>query len=354
MHRKYEVGQSLQQQPLKSLNLAVLAIILFAVASSTAIACPSQETSSNNKHNEVRAHSLQDPCISDQSTHDDYQWMQEFHDSVSNSVFQSAVWFDNFFLDESTEQATPKTNARIRLGWEPKARDWSEIDTRFRIKVKLPHFKDKIDLILSDEDESTQDQLPLETVNSRSDTNDDHFAAQVRFTHEKSKNRLLESRVGISGGDIFAKVKHKRRYTWSNVHSVKFEPSAYYFIDDGLGAKFLFEYDYQANNNDQYRINYSVRGSESFSGLKWKHGFYKLTQLKQDAASITAIQVEGERNGDRGFIIDKYTFSYRYRFNALKSWLFFEVEPFLEWPEKENYTTTPGIALRVEGFFYKG
>jgi hypothetical protein len=33
--------------------------------------------------------------------------------------------------------------------------------------------------------------------------------------------------------------------------------------------------------------------------------------------------------------------------------LFFEIEPFVEWPEKEDYSTTPGIALRVEGFFYR-
>jgi hypothetical protein len=69
---------------------------------------------------------------------------------------------------------------------------------------------------------------------------------------------------------------------------------------------------------------------------------------------VLGIQVEGERNGDRGFIIDNYTLSYRYRFNALREWLFFEVEPFIEFPEEENYTTTPGVALRIEGFFHKG
>lgn len=362
MHRKYEVGQSLHQRPFKNFPLVVLAIILVFAVSKTVNACPNQETSSTkeaetvekSKTKKVRAHSLQDPCISNQSTHDDYQWMQEFHATVSDSVFQSAVWFDNFFLDDSTEQTNPRTSARIRIGWEPKARDWAEIDTRFRVKVKLPHFKNKVDLILSDEDESTQNQLPLETVNTRPESDDDNFAAAVRFTHKKSKNRLLESRIGISGGDIFVKAKHKRRYTWNNTQSIKFEPSVYYFIDDGLGAKLLLEYDYQANDKNQYRINYSVRASESFSGLRWKHGFYRLTQLQEDSASITALQIQGERNGDSGFIVDKYTLSYRYRFNALKSWLFFEIEPFLEWPEEENYTTTPGIALRVEGFFHKG
>ena len=70
-------------------------------------------------------------------------------------------------------------------------------------------------------------------------------------------------------------------------------------------------------------------------------------------ATVLGLQVEGERNGDHGFFIDKYTLSYRYRFNALREWLFFEIEPFLEWPRDENFTTTPGIALRIEGLFSK-
>ncbi|MDG1753243.1 MAG: hypothetical protein P8I03_16545 [Thalassotalea sp.] len=287
-------------------------------------------------------------------TNEDYLWMQNLHESISNSVYQSAIWFDQFFLDENTEQSAPRTNARIRIGWEPKARDWSEIDTRFRIKVKLPHFKDKIDLILSDDDDLDQSNLPLDSARVRQESNEESFAAAVRFTHRKEKNRLLESRLGISGGDIFVKARHKRRYTWDNTHSFRLEPSLYYFLDDGLGAKLLLEYDYQLNKNSQLRINYSVRGSEAFSGIRWKHGFYKLTQLEQNAATILGLKVEGERNGEKGFVIDNYTLSYRYRFNALKSWLYFEVEPFLEWSEEENYKTTPGIALRVEGYFYKG
>ena len=285
--------------------------------------------------------------------HDDH-WLQQFHQTVSNSVYQSAIWFDNFFLDEDTEQSNPKTSARIRLGWEPKSRDWNDFDTRFRIKVKLPHFKDKVDLILSDDDEVSQNQLPLENVNRSTETNDDSFAAAVRFTHKKTNDRLLESRIGISGGDIFVKAKHKRRYDWRNKHGLKIEPSIYYFLNDGLGAKLLLEYNYQLDKQSQFRINYSVRGSETYRGIRWKHGFYKLKQLEQDAASIIGLQIEGKRNDTDGFVTDKYTLSYRYRFNALRSWLFFEVEPFLEWPEDQHYTTTPGIALRVEGFFYKG
>jgi len=285
---------------------------------------------------------------------DNKHWMQSFHQSVSNSVYQSAVWFDNFFIEENNEYESPTTSARIRLGWKPKARDWNGVEARFKIKVKLPHFKNKVDLILSDDDEANQSQLPLESINTDSGLEEEHFAAAVRYTHNKNSNRLLESRIGLSGGDVFFKVRHRRRFNWDKNQSFRVEPSLYYFIGDGLGTKLLLEYDYQLKPNAQFRINYSIRGSAAFSGIRWKHGFYRLDQFDAKTASITGLQVEGVRNGVDGFQVDKYTLSYRYRFNAVRKWLYFEVEPFFEWPEDRSYSTTPGIIFRIEGYFNKG
>ena len=279
-------------------------------------------------------------------------WMEKLHANVSDTVFMSAVWFDSFFTDEDSEQLSPRANARIRLGWEPKAGDLEEYVAKFRLRVKLPHFKDKLDLILSDDEQDNINKLPLETVNS-SQNKDDSFAAAVRFVHERSDNSVADTRIGLSGGDIFYRARYQRHDVINDKHAFKFEPSVYYYLDDGLGAKFLMEYEYQLNVQEQLRVNYSIRGSESFSGIEWKHAFYHLHQYSLADAGALGLIVEGERNGERGFLIEKYTLSYRYRFNAIKEWLFFDIEPFIEWPEEDNYKTVPGIALRVEGYFTK-
>ncbi|GHE95634.1 hypothetical protein GCM10011501_26450 [Thalassotalea profundi] len=288
-----------------------------------------------------------------QKTPEKKQWVETFHNSVSNGVYQSAVWFDNFFTDQDCQQQKPSTNARIRLEWAPKARDLQEFKARFRIKVNLPHFSNKMDLVLSDDDEDSQNQLPLESMNTQPQTEKEHFAAAVRYVHIKNSQQYTDTRLGISGGDIFTRFRFVKRYTGEDNHSLKIEPSIYYFLQDGWGSKLLLEYDYQLSKKSQLRFNYSTHVSQSFSGVRWKHGVYKLNQINNTTASLLGLQVEGERNGERGFIVDKYTLSYRYRFNAYKEWLYFEVEPFVEWPEEDNYHTIPGIALRVEGFFYK-
>ena len=285
---------------------------------------------------------------------EDDHWMQGLHETVSNSVYQSAQWFDSFFIANDSEQQSPTTTAKIRFAWLPKSRDWSEVETRFRIRVKLPHFEDKVSVILSDEADDELNNLPLESARTRSTSEEEKFSLALNYTQDKRDDRLMNYRLGISGGDIFVRAKHKRRFEINAKQSFLFEPSLFYYLDDGAGAKLLLEYDYQLSRKSLFRMNYSIRGSAAFSGIRWKHGFYKLHQINETTASVFSLQAEGERNGERGFVIDKYTLSYRYRFNALTDWLFFEVEPFLEFPEQENYRTTPGIALRVEGFFHKG
>lgn len=289
----------------------------------------------------------------EQESIDEEQWMDDFHETISNSVYQSAAWFDDFFNAAGNIAQSPKVNAKIRLEWRPKSRDLSDFKARFRIKVKLPHFKNKIDLILADDDDSYQNQLPLEAINIRPNE-EEHFSAALRYLHKTDKNKFTDSRIGISGGDLFIRARHRRNIQWDNTHAFKIEPSIFYFLKEGLGSKLLLEYDHQYNENTQYRMNYTFRGSESFSGMRWKSGFYRLKHLDDTTAAVTSLQIEGEVNGDYGSIINNYTLSYRYRFNAFKKWLYFEVEPFLEWPEVDNYSTTPGIALRVEGYFYKG
>lgn len=282
-------------------------------------------------------------------------WMQGLHETVSNSVYQSAQWFDSFFIaNDSEEQLNPTTTAKIRIAWLPKSRDWSEVETRFRVRVKLPHFRDRLSVVVSDETDDELNNLPLETANAKPTTSEEKFSLALNYTQDKQQDRLMNYRLGISGGDIFARAKHKRRFDINTQQNFLFEPALYYYLQDGLEAKLLLEYDYQLDHKTQFRINYSIRGAATYSGIRWKHGFYKLHQISETTATVLSLQVEGERNGDRGFLIEKYTLGYRYRFNALRSWLFFEIEPFLEFPEQENYKTTPGIALRVEGFFHKG
>jgi hypothetical protein len=280
-------------------------------------------------------------------------WMAAMHDNISDSVYRSALWFDSFFMNDGCQQRKPQTSARIQLTWRPEVNDLSKMETRFRLKVKLPYLQDKADLILSDDEDDELNRLPLQQFSQVNQQRSESFSAAVRFVHKASDNQFTDSRIGLSGGDVFLRVRHQRVFTGWQRHSFKLEPAAYYFLQDGLGAKLLMEYNFQWQETKQLRFDYSVKVSEAYSGVKWRSGIYQLHQLSDMSASALGVMAEGEYHQQQGYRVDKYVASYRYRFNALRQWLFFEIEPFVEWRQEDNFSSTSGLALRVEGYFTK-
>lgn len=278
-------------------------------------------------------------------------WLYGFHGSISDSVYGTAAWFDSFFATQEVDGSKPQTSARIRLGWEPRARDFDVFTQKFRLRVRLPNLSKKVDLIFSDEVEDDKKDKQIEQGRDITNDKEESFTAAIRLINVDKLTKFVDTRVGISGGDIFTKARVKYTSSFSDVHQFEFQPSIYYYLDDGFGQRLFAEYDYNISSKKQYRMNYSLTFSERYKGHRWRNGYNYLHQLDRFRATALSVVVNGEDNGDRGFVVDNYTLSFRYRVNAYRKWLYFELEPFIEWPEEYDYKTTPGIAFRIEGYF---
>lgn len=280
-------------------------------------------------------------------------WLFGFHGAMSDSVHGTAEWFDSFFATDEVDESSTESLARIRLGWEPRARDFGVFTQKFRLRVKLPNLENKVDLIFTDEDDDDNQNDKIQQGRALTDDNDESFTAAIRLINVDKISQFIDTRIGISGGDVFTKARLKWTSDFSDVHQFEIQPSIFYYAQDGFGRRIFTEYDYNFAPQKQFRINYSVKHSEAFDGRRWKNGYYYLHQIDRRRANVVAIVAEGEDGAGRGFVVNNYTLSFRYRINAYRKWLYFEVEPFMEWPEAENYSSTPGIALRVEGYFTK-
>jgi len=277
-------------------------------------------------------------------------WLFGFHDAISDSVFGTAQWFDSFFATDEIDGTRAESSLRIRLGWEPRARKLSVFTQKFRLRLKLPNLERKVDFIFSDE---LDDNKSNKVVKGRNLTYEDgdSLTAAIRVININKANRFLDSRIGVASGDVFAKVRLKYLREFSDKHLFEFEPSIYYYLKDGLGQRLFAEYNYNFAKDKQFRTSLSVRFSQAFEGYNWKQTNYFLRQVNRRQAYAIGLITYGEKNASRGFVADNYNLSYLYRVNAYRKWLYFEIEPFLEWSEEDNYSTTPGIALRVEGYF---
>ncbi|MDN3652389.1 hypothetical protein QWY77_06385 [Thalassotalea ponticola] len=280
-------------------------------------------------------------------------WLFGFHSTISDSFYGTAKWFDSFFATDEDDDITPTSLARIRLGYEPRARDFAVFTQKFKLRVKLPNLEDRVDLLLSDEDDDSRTSTKDEADRLSRVNREEAFTASLRVVNVDNLGEFIDSRVGISGGDIFVKGRMKLQYELAEKHRFELEPSIYYYLDDGLGARLFMEYEFNYSEKQQFRVNYSMRGSESFHGYRWRHGYFYLHQIDRFRATSLGVEIYGEDNGDDDFFIDNTVLNYRFRVNAYRRWLYFEIEPFIEWPYDNDHKPTPGIALRVEGYFEK-
>lgn len=277
-------------------------------------------------------------------------WLFGFYDAISDSVYGSALWFDSFFATDEIDGTRAESSLRIRFGWEPRARNLNVFTQKFRLYLKLPNLEQKVDFIFSDELDDNQSNSDYEGRNLTS-KGGDSLTAAIRLININKPNRFIDSRIGVSSGDLFAKVRLRFLTDFSEKHQFEFQPSVYYYLKDGFGQGIFSEYSYNYSKDKQFRMNFNVKFSQAFDGYNWKQENYFLRQIDRRQASAIGFVIHGENNAKRGFVADNYKLSYLYRANAYRKWLFFEVEPFLEWSEEDNYSATPGIALRIEGYF---
>lgn len=288
--------------------------------------------------------------VNAQQNQQDYLWLDSMHTNVVSSVGSTAVWFDNFFALEDFPTDTPANGeARIRLGWEPRSRDLNEFETRFKVRFKLPKLKNRVDVILSDYDDEQADSS-LNVLQNQSYPEQNRFSLALRW--KSTPDSGFSHRLGIGRKlQVFAKSRYRNFHQLSPKTSFRWETAAYIYSKDGFGAEVTGQFGYDFSDSDLFRFNNHFYFRDRTNDWFWQHNWQNLKQLDADTALISGLYLEG--NSQPNYRIEEYLISTRWRKNALREWLFFELEPFVMWRRNEGFSASYGIALRVEGYFSK-
>jgi hypothetical protein len=276
-----------------------------------------------------------------------YPWLDLMHENIALSVNSTALWFDDFFaLEQFEHDQLANGEARIRLGWEPKSR---EFKTRFKLRLKLPNLKNRADLVLSDYDDELTD-------NDIQASGNDNFVEQNRFSlalrWKSNPQSGLSHRIGVGRRlQAFVKSRYRNSFPLSENTILRWQTSAYLYSNDGLGADFSWQLGYNVTENSLYRFNNHFYFRDNSNDCLWQHNWQKLTQFDEKNALIAGFYIEGLSRPN--YRLEEYLVSLRWRKNALRSWLFYEVEPFVLWRRDENFKASYGLALKLEGFFGK-
>lgn len=282
----------------------------------------------------------------------EFEWLDDFHDSFSEALDDSALWLNDHFVDDCADplRHNSKAWARVIMGWEPRAGDWSKFPLKFKVKVRLPNLKHKVNLVFSDNEEEDFNRLPLETSRPAADSLDKRdFSAAIQLLHKSNEHAYFRSRIGIGSAQLYGRSAYRWKKKFGDNMVLNIEPALDYYMNDGLGYRFLTELSYFPNPSTEIRTFYSIWDRKKFDTPHWKKAVYHLTKLDNKSTLITGILVDGVTKPD--YRDEKVTLSTRWRRHALRKWLFFELEPFIDFERQKDYDSTWGIALRVGGYF---
>lgn len=278
----------------------------------------------------------------------DSPWLDESNTRLANTVQVAAESLDGFFGDENVaDKQTASSWGKWRVGWEPRTRDLSSFEVRFKVRVNLPILEQKAQLFISDEG----DEVPENTVIAARDAlSSREEKVKIGVRYQRTPDSDVSYRVGIGRrAQMYVKAKYERGIGLTDHIDFNWNGALYYYSSDGLGADAGFTFDWAPRVEGLIRFDNQYYYREEDDEWFWEHNLQYFETVNRKNAVSYNLYFQGNTRPNYRMELGIATF--KWRFNAVRDWLFFEIEPFIGWRRDEKFDPTYGIGLRVEGFF---
>jgi hypothetical protein len=280
------------------------------------------------------------------STNIEKEWFDQWQRNLTNSFQLQAQTIDAWFA--ATEQPHSEAGAygKVRLGWEPRSGDWSNIEPRFKIGLRLPSLKNRVDILLSDDEDNYLDEAL--NVSRELQSQKDNTTLALRLFNPR--NNKISYRVGFGRRDqVFARTTYQDYHRFSAKLNLLYEGRAYYYNRDGWGAEAGASLLFERTGTKLDRFSHRWYFEDKTNRFKWNIEAQRYYRLSTQSTFILNAYAQGYSRPNMH--TEHLYLSARLRSNPLRPWLFFEIEPFVLWLKKEDFRRSYGLALRFEGFF---
>jgi hypothetical protein len=288
----------------------------------------------------------------------DNGWVDRTHSRVERDLFDTVVWFDQFFGDERMV-VTELPESFLRwindIRWDEEER-FSARST-VRASLRLPRLKKRWKLVISGETRGDPNVITPEDPGnpglfegSRVRTGSTELIYDLHRTARSSLDVGAGVRVKIPP-DAFVRTRfqHARPIGFRTLG--RFTATAYWNARDGLGESNQLDLERRLAPPTLLRWSNFITIEEKNDGWIWGTELSLLHKISPKSAITFAGGVLGSIKP--AWSAENYRVLVRYRRNVYRKWLFLEGEPDIHWPRKEGENRKPvwGGTLRVEILF---
>lgn len=290
------------------------------------------------------------PSISNESHNrqsDPSPELNKIRTTISDSMQSTARWLDSL-ASHTNKNETASAKGYVMFGYIPRTADWSQTDTKFKVSLSLPNWEERINLVFDNED-LADDRLAYESQTPEFRKNQEsNFNAALSVLLKDKEKYDFKQRVGISRSQLYTQALVNWRDNFGEVKAYV-RPSIEYYINDGWGARFNVSFDLPFSERSLLNFSSNAHYVQSEPTVSFANGVYFHQVHSASLASVIGVSAYDGFSGERG-----YYASYRLRQRSETPWLYYEIEPFIEYRESLNYKDEYGIALRVYAYYGDG
>ncbi len=278
---------------------------------------------------------------------DPRQW-EIWHGSASTGILDAADQVDHFFGDERLEDDNQRTRLRLGIGLRWHKDDGAGLLTDARLRLVLPHLKNRFQLVVDDAFESEE---PGQIRSLTTAANDSEPDTSLRYIIKEDERRRLNADAGVrlsNPSQLFGRLRGRIIVPYP-VWELWLSQTAAWFTDDGFTETSEMRWSRLIGVEWLFRISSRVTWEETNNGVTPTEAFNLFKELSTRRAyrlTFSGTWPETPHAHEANY---SATFTYRQLIHS--RWLFVELTPGLEFPQKRDYACAPCINVKFETIF---
>jgi hypothetical protein len=329
------------------------AVLLCLLAAQGNPARAQEDTVSDNDEIEVSTERSGDEMpdsddeLADEVIESEGDWLEDGKDYAARKANEMTQWVDNFFGNDERDLEQAESRLRLRTIYNWDERLDNEIKFRLGGKVSLPQISKRLDLVFRGED---MDDFSDDGVE---DPSEDRVGLQLQVGPKDIKKYRFDLTVGFGSSGPKPGAKFVYQDAFAEDLNFRFTQRFTYDLGEGGYGSSRFVLDKALGDRELVRAytrflyGEKTDGTEWFSSLSYARGWGE----ESGRVGATWLYVGADGQTEPYNFVKNYRAGVRFRRQAYRDFLFWEVEPSYNWRIDEPYFDREGawrIELRLE------
>jgi len=277
---------------------------------------------------------------------------------ISDVFVAPIAWVDSFFFTEREEAETNRSYLRVITGYEWANGDGLQFRRKIRAKVRVPGVKERMHIIFDDDDDFDLDQtvapnqggtLTRRPINQQDLINKRRRAGVGYILFNTLNSTRVEVETALRSrlrSEISLRVRQK--ILISEKSKGRLSLNGFWLEGTGFGSRGRLDFERTISKRSIVREENSVTQIHNVDGVVIDNRLSFETQLNAKAGISPGL---GFSSNTRPVLrAAALNATVLYRQNFFREWLFYELEPGINWTRNEfgAYPPIPTAAVRLE------